>query len=167
MISAGSRIPDANFQIMTEFGPSGISTYEVFAGKNVVLFGVPGAFTPSCHHLHLPSYLDEYETLRNAGVDTIACTAVNDVFVLDIWAQASGAKDKILFLADGNADFAIAMGLGLDARDLGLGIRSRRYALWARDGIVQAINVEEDPSIAEISTAYGVLKMFNDWSQAI
>lgn len=166
MIAAGSRIPNANFNIMTEYGPSDITADEVFAGRNVVLFGVPGAFTPSCHHLHLPTYLEEYETLRNAGVDTIACTAVNDVFVLDVWARASGADGKILFLADGNAEFAAAMGLTLDARDLGLGIRSRRYALWARDGILQAINIEEDPTLAEVSTAYGVLKMFEDWTQA-
>jgi peroxiredoxin len=166
MISAGSRIPNANFNIMTEYGPSDITADEVFAGRNVVLFGVPGAFTPSCHHLHLPTYLEEYDTLRNAGVDTIACTAVNDVFVLDVWARASGANGKILFLADGNADFAAAMGLTLDARGLGLGIRSRRYALWARDGILQAIHIEEDPTLAEVSTAYGVLKMFNDWTQA-
>jgi peroxiredoxin len=165
MISAGSRLPNANFNIMTEYGPSDIATDEVFAGRNVVLFGVPGAFTPSCHHLHLPTYLDEYDTLRNAGVDTIACTAVNDVFVLDAWARASGAKGKILFLADGNAEFATAMGLTLDGRGLGLGIRSRRYALWARDGILQASNIEEDPTLAEVSTAYGVLKMFNDWMQ--
>lgn len=166
MISVGSRIPNIDFQIMMAHGPSNIPAQEVFTGKNVVLFAVPGAFTPSCHQLHLPTYLDEYETLRNAGIDTIACTAVNDIFVLDIWARASGANEKILFLADGSAEFATAMGLDLDARSLGLGIRSRRYALWATDGIVQAINVEDDPTIAEITTAYAVLKMFNNWTQA-
>lgn len=150
---------------MTEGGPCDISAGEVFAGKTVVLFGVPGAFTPSDHQFHLPSYLREYDTLREAGVDTIACTAVNDIFVLDVWARASGAHEKILFLADGNAEFASAVGLTLDARNLGFGIRSRRYTLWAEDGIVQAIDVEEDLTIAEVTTAYSVSKMFNEWTQ--
>lgn len=163
MISVGNRIPHANFQTMTEDGPSDISAFEVFAGKSVVLFGIPGAFTPSCHHLHLPSYLEEYDTLRRTGIDTIACTSVNDVFVVDAWAKATGGDGKILFLADGNADFAAAMGLTLDGRDFGLGIRSRRYALWARNGIVQLINVEEDPSATEMTTAYCMLNMFENW----
>jgi peroxiredoxin len=166
MISTGKRVPNTTFQTMTEDGPLEITAKEVFSGKSVILFGVPGAFTPSCHYIHVPSYLDEFETLRDAGIDTIACTAVNDVFVLDVWSQSTGAKDKILFLADGNADFALASGLALDARALGLGLRSRRYALWARDGVVQAINIEEDPNVAEISTAYGVLKMLHQWTQA-
>ncbi len=165
MISAGERIPDHEFQYMSAHGPSEISTGDIFAGRNVVLFGVPGAFTPSCHQLHLPSYIEEYETLRDAGIDIIACTAVNDIFVLDIWARASGAHEKILFLADGSAEFAAAMGLKLDARQLGFGFRSRRYALWARDGVVQAINVEDNPTLAEVTTAYCVLNMFKDWAQ--
>jgi peroxiredoxin len=166
MISTGKRVPNTTFQTMTEDGPMEITAKEVFSGKSVILFGVPGAFTPSCHYIHVPSYIDEFETLRDAGIDTIACTAVNDVFVLDVWAQSTGAKGKILFLADGNADFALASGLALDARALGLGLRSRRYALWARDGVVQAINIEEDPNVAEISTAYGVLTMLHQWTQA-
>jgi glutaredoxin/glutathione-dependent peroxiredoxin len=166
MIAIGQRVPDGEFLHMTENGPSDITCREIFAGKNVILFGVPGAFTPSCHYLHLPTFLEENDNLRRAGIDTIACTAVNDVFVLDAWAEATGAKDKILFLADGNADFAIAMGLGLDARGFGLGIRSRRYALWARNGIVKLLNVEEDPTVAEVSTAYTMLKMFNEWTEA-
>lgn len=166
MIAVGQRVPDISFLTMTEHGPTDITAREVFAGKSVILFGVPGAFTPSCHYLHLPSYLEEYDNLRRAGVDTIACTAVNDVFVMDIWAQNAGAKGKITFLADGNADFAVAAGLGLDARDLGLGIRSKRYALWARDGVVQVLNVEEDPTVAEVSTAYSMLRMFNEWADS-
>jgi peroxiredoxin len=121
MIAVGSRIPDFDFQMMTEESPSNISTDDVFAGKNVVLFGIPGAFTPSCYQLHLPSYIQEYDTLKNAGIDTIACTAVNNIFVLDIWARATGADQKILFLADGSAEFAAAMGLLLDARKMGFG----------------------------------------------
>ena len=165
MIAVGQRVSECDFLTMTESGPTDISARDVFARKNVILFGVPGAFTPSCHYLHLPSYLEEYDNLRRAGIDTIACTAVNDVFVLDVWSRSIGADGKILFLADGNADFALSMGLELDARGLGLGIRSRRYALWARDGIVQVINVEEDPTVAEVSTAYTMLKMFNEWNE--
>jgi peroxiredoxin len=166
MIAVGDRVPDCEFLIMTENGPSDITTREIFAGKSVILFGVPGAFTPSCHYLHLPSYIAEYDNLRRAGVDTIACTAVNDIFVLDVWARSTGGQGKILFLADGNADFATATGLALNGRGFGLGTRSRRYALWARDGVVQLLNVEEDPTVAEVSTAYTMLKMFNEWSEA-
>jgi len=114
----------------------------------------------------MPSYLDEYETLRRAGVDTIACTAVNDPFVLDAWAQATGAKDKILFLADGNGDFVEAMDLPFDGRHLGLGSRSRRYALWAFDGVVRVLNIERDPTKAEVTTAYAMLRMFETWNAA-
>ena len=166
MIAVGQRIPDCDFLTMTENGPTDITTQEIFARKNVILFGVPGAFTPSCHYLHLPSYIAEHDNLRRAGIDTIACTAVNDIFVLDVWAQSVGGKDKILFLADGNGDFAQATGLELNARAFGLGIRSRRYALWARDGVVQLLNIEEDPTVAEVSSAYTMLRMFNEWSEA-
>jgi len=166
MIAVGERIPNTTFQVMTEAGPNNVTAREIFGGKSVMLFGVPGAFTPSCHYLHVPGYLDELETFRRAGIDTVACTAVNDAFVLEIWAEATGAKDKILFLADGNAHFVTATGLELDASDLGLGLRSRRYAMWVRDGYVQALNVEEDPSIAEVSTAYAMLKTLNVWMEA-
>jgi peroxiredoxin len=166
MIAIGERVPNTTFQIMTESGPANVTAREIFAGKSVILFGVPGAFTPSCHYLHLPGILDEVETLRHSGIDTVACTAVNDAFVLDIWAEATGAKGKILFLGDGNGDFVTAAGLELDATALGLGLRSRRYAMWAYDGYVQALNTEEDPSVAEVSTAYSMLKTLNVWMDA-
>ena len=166
MIAVGERVPNTTFQVMTESGPTNVTAREIFGGKNVMLFGVPGAFTPSCHYLHMPGFIDEFETFRRAGIDTVACTAVNDAFVLDIWAEATGAKGKILFLGDGNAHFATATGLELDASELGLGFRSRRYAMWARDGYVQALNIEEDPSIAEVSTAYAMLKTLNIWMEA-
>ncbi|WP_088346587.1 MULTISPECIES: peroxiredoxin [Rhodomicrobium] len=162
--SIGSRIPAATFNIMTKTGPAEITTEDVFRDRSVVLFAVPGAFTPPCHFLHIPGYLEEYETFRNAGVDTVACTAVNDAFVLDVWADATDAKGKLVFLADGNADFVTAMGMRLDARALGLGIRSRRYALWAQDGIIRALNVEEDPTVAEMSSAHMMLKLFSEWN---
>jgi|EndMetStandDraft_8_1072994.scaffolds.fasta_scaffold91608_2 glutaredoxin/glutathione-dependent peroxiredoxin len=165
-IRVGSRIPYVEFLTMGRDGPLLITSEEVFRGRSVVLFAVPGAFTPSCHYVHMPSYLDEYETLRRAGVDTIACTAVNDPFVLDVWAQATGAKDKILFLADGNGDFVEAMDLPFDGRHLGLGSRSRRYALWAFDGVVRVLNIERDPTKAEVTTAYAMLRMFETWNAA-
>jgi glutaredoxin/glutathione-dependent peroxiredoxin len=166
MISIGERVPNTTFQIMTDQGPANVTAAEIFGGKSVMLFGVPGAFTPSCHYIHLPGFLDEIETLHQNGIDTVACTSVNDAFVLDVWAEATGAKGKILFLGDGNADFVSAAGLELDASELGLGLRSRRYAMWARDGYIQALNVEEDPSIAEVSTAYAMLKTLNVWMDA-
>lgn len=162
-VGIGSRIPAATFHIMTEAGPSEIGSEEIFSGRSVVLFAVPGAFTPTCHMIHMPGYLDEYETFREAGVDTVACTAVNDAFVLDLWADATDAKGKLLFLADGNAAFVRAMGMTLDATQLGLGIRSRRYALWAQDGVIRALNVEKDPTVAEMSSAQMMLTLFNSW----
>lgn len=166
MIAVGERVPNTTFQVMLESGPANVTAREIFAGKSVMLFGVPGAFTPSCHYIHMPGVLHELETLRSAGIDIVACTAVNDAFVLDVWAEATGAKGKILFLGDGNADFVQAAGLELDATALGLGLRSRRYGMWVRDGYVQALNVEEDPSIAEVSTAYAMLKTLNIWMEA-
>jgi peroxiredoxin len=165
-IGVGSRIPQVELQTPSEEGPVAITTDEVFRGRNVVLFAIPGAFTPSCHHVHMPSYLHEYETLRHAGVDIIACTAVNDAFVLGSWAKALGAEDKILFLADGNGDFVTAMGMVFNGRGLGYGWRSRRYALWAVNGVIRALNVEQDPTIAEITTAYAMLRMFETWNTA-
>ena len=166
MIAVGERVPNTTFQVMTELGPTNITAREIFGGKNVMLFGVPGAFTPTCHYLHMPGFIEEFESFRSAGMDTVACTAVNDAFVLDIWAEATGAKGKIQFLGDGNGDFVTATGLELDATELGLGLRSRRYAMWAQDGYVQALNIEEDPSIAEVSTAYAMLKTLNVWMEA-
>ena len=166
MVEIGERVPNTTFQIMTESGPANVVAREIFAGKSVMLFGVPGAFTPSCHYLHMPAILEEVETLHRSGIDTVACTAVNDAFVLDIWAEATGAKGKILFLGDGNGDFAAAAGLELDGTALGLGLRSRRYAMWVRDGYIQALNIEEDPSLAEVSTAYSMLKALNVWMDA-
>ena len=122
-VSIGSRIPAATFHVMTDAGVSEIDADEIFSGKSVVLFAVPGAFTPSCHFLHVPGYLEEYDSFRQAGVDTVACTSVNDAFVLDVWAEATDAKGRLLFLADGNAEFTTAMGMRLDGSRFGLGIR--------------------------------------------
>jgi glutaredoxin/glutathione-dependent peroxiredoxin len=141
-IKVGERIPTATLKQMTKEGPANVSTDELFRGKRVVLFSVPGAFTPTCHAKHLPGFLQNIDKLKGKGVDTVACLAVNDVFVMDAWAKASGASDKVLMLADGNADFTKALGLELDASGFGMGTRGKRFALIAKDGVVTHLNVE-------------------------
>lgn len=152
-IKIGDRLPQASFQVSTADGPSSKSTDDIFKGKKVVLFAVPGAFTPTCHLNHLPSYLARYDDLKAKGIDTIAVTAVNDVFVMKAWAEATKAAEKITFLADGSADFAKALGLSLDLNSRGLGIRSHRYSMLVDDGVVKLFNVEEVPSEANVSGA--------------
>jgi peroxiredoxin len=152
-IAVGDRLPDVTFKTMTAEGPQDVSTAAVFAGKKVVLFAVPGAFTPTCSKTHLPGYLAHYDEIRAKGIDTIAVTAVNDVFVMDAWAKASGAERKILFLADGSAVFAKALGLVLDATAGGMGIRSLRWSMVVEDGVVKSLEVEPKPSVAELTGA--------------
>ncbi|HUO94997.1 MAG TPA: peroxiredoxin [Steroidobacteraceae bacterium] len=141
-IKVGERIPAATLKHMTKDGPANISTDEIFKGKRVVLFSVPGAFTPTCHAKHLPGFLQNIDKLKSKGVDTVACLAVNDVFVMDAWGKASNVGDKVLMLADGNADFSRALGLELDASGFGMGTRGKRFALVAKDGVVTHLNVE-------------------------
>ena len=157
-ISVGDKLPEANFTVMTNDGPSGMSTSDVFAGKKVAAFAVPGAFTPTCHLKHLPGFLDHLNDFKDHGVDTIACIAVNDIFVLDAWAKNTGAEGKFLFLADGNGDFTKAIGLDFDASAVGLGMRSKRYAMLADDGVVKVLNIEDAPASAIISSADELLK---------
>jgi len=157
-ISVGDKLPEANFLVMTGDGPSGMSTSDVFAGKKVAAFAVPGAFTPTCHLKHLPGFLDHLNDFKDHGVDTVACIAVNDIFVLDAWAKNSGAEGKILFLADGNGDFTKAIGLDFDASAVGLGMRSKRYAMLVDDGVVKVLNIEDAPASAIISSADELLK---------
>jgi peroxiredoxin len=156
-ISVGDKLPEATFNIMTAEGPSQVTASELFDGRKVVLFAVPGAFTPTCHMKHLPGFVSHAAELKAKGVDTIACTAVNDVFVMNAWAEQSGAKDKITFLADGSANFAKAIGMDLDASGLGMGIRSKRYSMLVDDGVVKVINEEEAPGNAEVSSAETIL----------
>src|SRR6478609_6171440 len=137
-IKVGDRLPEAKFRVMTAEGPGWKTTDEVFKGKKVVLFAVPGAFTPTCHKNHLPGFLTNADTIKGKGVDTIAVTGVNDVFVMDAWKKASGADGKIEFLADGSADFAKALELSLDASAGGLGVRSNRYTMILWDGGLKA-----------------------------
>ena len=156
-ISVGDKLPDATFTTMTAEGPTQMTTADVFAGRKVVLFAVPGAFTPTCHMKHLPGFVAHAADLKTRGVDTIACVSVNDVFVLNAWADQSGAKDAVMFLADGSADFTKAIGMELDASALGLGIRSHRYAMLVDDGVVSVLHLEEVPSSADASSAEKIL----------
>lgn len=156
-IKVGDRLPEAKFKVMTADGPADRMASDVFKGKKVVLFAVPGAFTPTCHRNHMPGYVEHADAIKAKGVDLIAVTAVNDVFVMNEWKKASHADGKIEFLADGSADFAKAIGLDLDASGFGLGTRSKRYSMIIEDGVVKALNVEDVPSKAEASSAAHLL----------
>jgi peroxiredoxin len=155
-ISAGDRIPSATLQTMGEDGPAPITTDEIFAGKKVVLFAVPGAFTPGCSMTHLPGYVVNADKLKAAGVDTIACLSVNDAFVMDAWGKAQNAE-HILMLADGNGDFTRTLGLELDGTGFGMGLRSQRYAMIVDDGTVSVLNVEAGPGV-DVSSAETILE---------
>jgi glutaredoxin/glutathione-dependent peroxiredoxin len=157
-IAPGSTLPFAKFKIMTETGPSEISTDELFKGKKAVLFAVPGAFTPTCNNQHLPGFLQHAADFKAKGVDVIACASVNDVFVMDAWSKSTGAKGTIVFLADGNGDFAKAIGLDLDGVPIGFGIRSKRYAMLLDNGVVKALHVEDQPGSAIESSAERLLQ---------
>jgi peroxiredoxin len=159
MIKVGDRLPAATFRVLTAEGPKPLTTDDVFKGKKVVLFAVPGAFTPTCTKNHLPGFVANAAAIKAKGVQTIAVTGVNDQFVMDAWKKAtSGAEGKVEFLADGNADFAKAIGLTLDASGNGLGIRSKRYSMLVEDGVVKTLNIEEAPGKADLSGAENMLK---------
>jgi glutaredoxin/glutathione-dependent peroxiredoxin len=156
-IQVGDRLPQVTFRVMTPEGPAAKTTDDLFKGRKVVLVAVPGAFTPTCHRNHLPGYVQKLEQIRTRGVDAVLVTSVNDVFVMDAWGKASGAE-SIELLADGNGEFAQAIGLTLDRKDFGLGIRSQRYSMVVEDGVVKSLNVEDTPSKADISGAENLLK---------
>lgn len=160
-IKVGDRLPDAKFMTMGSEGPAALSTADIFAGKKVALFAVPGAFTPTCHQQHLPGFVDRIADLKAKGINTIACTAVNDVFVMDEWAKATGSHGKIVMLTDDNAAFAKAIGLDIDlnAPGIGLGIRSKRYAMLVDDGVVKVLNVDESPPTHDKSSAATLCSM--------
>jgi peroxiredoxin (alkyl hydroperoxide reductase subunit C) len=155
-IQAGDVIPSMKLTQATAEGPKETSTDEVFKGKTVVLFGVPGAFTPTCSAKHLPGYVQQAAALKAKGVDTIACMAVNDAFVMAAWAKDQGITDQVVMLADGSGAFTKAMGLELDLVARGLGVRSQRFALVAKDGKVTQIGIEA-PGAFEVSKAEAVL----------
>jgi peroxiredoxin len=152
MTKAGDRIPEGTFTRMTPTGPAPITTQEVFGGKKVVFFAVPGAFTPTCSKQHLPGYVTNADAIKSRGVDTIACLAVSDVFVMDAWGKAQGVGDKILLLADGSAEFVRTLGLEFDASKVGMGTRSRRFSMVVDDGVVKELNVEA-PGEFKVSSA--------------
>jgi peroxiredoxin len=143
MIKAGDKLPDVQFNVPTNEGMKAMRTADVFAGKTVALFAVPGAFTPTCSARHLPSFRDAAADLKAKGVDTIACTAVNDHFVMGAWAKEQGVADDILMLSDGSGEFARALGLDADFSKFGMGPRSKRYSMLVKDGVVKQLNVEE------------------------
>lgn len=157
-IQIGDRLPPATFTVMTADGPKKMTTQDVFGGAKVALFGLPGAFTPVCHGSHLPGFLAAVDSFKAKGVGKIAVVSVNDAFVMDAWAKATGADGKIVFLADGNADFAKAVGLSANLSERGLGIRSRRYSMLVDDGVVKKLNVEEAPGKVVASGAERLLE---------
>jgi len=156
-IKIGDRLPEATLRLITSDGPRPVTTGEFFKGKKIVLFGLPGAFTPTCHKNHLPGFVANEAAIKAKGVDLIAMTAVNDPFVLSAWAKASGSEGKIDFLSDGNADFAKAAGLEFDASAGGLGLRSKRYSMLVEDGVVTKLNIEDSPGKADVSSAEHLL----------
>ena len=155
-IKAGDKMPEGAFTRMTKDGPQKMTTEQLFGGKTVVLFSVPGAFTPTCDAKHLPGFVELADQIRAKGVDTIACMAVNDVFVMNAWGKSSSVGDKIVMLADGNGDYAKALGLELDAKGYGMGTRGQRFAIIVKDGVAKTVDVEA-PGQFKVSAADYVL----------
>lgn len=160
-ISVGDRLPDATFAVMGGEGPDQKTTADIFGGKKVVLFAVPGAFTPTCSKQHLPGFVTNADKIKAKGIDAIACTAVNDVFVMDAWGKSAGADGKVVMLADGSANFAKKLGLEMDLSERGLGMRSKRYAMIVEDGVVKALEIEDAPGSAEKSGAEAIAKLLD------
>ena len=157
-IAKGDSLPDATLRTVGPEGIESLSTKDVFGGKKVVLFAVPGAFTPTCHLKHLPGFIENAAAFKNKGVDEVVCVAVNDPFVCEAWAEASGAKGKVTVLSDGNAEFTKAIGMDFDGSGIGLGTRSKRYAMVVNDGVVEVLHTEDSPGVTEVSTAEAILK---------
>jgi peroxiredoxin len=157
MIKVGDRIPSVKLKHMTVEGIKDLTTDELFRGKKVVLFALPGAFTPTCSAKHLPGFVQRAAEIKAKGVDTIACLSVNDAFVMNAWSKDQKVEDKVLMLADGNGDFTRAVGLEMDGSAYGLGQRSRRYAMVVQDGVVKTLNVESLGAF-EVSSAEAILK---------
>jgi len=151
-IKVGDRIPSATLMQMGEGGPKPVSTDELFKGRKVALFALPGAFTPTCSAKHLPGFIQRHDALKAKGIDAIACLSVNDAFVMGAWGTQQGAGDKVMMLADGNGDFTRAVGLEMDGSKFGMGKRSQRYSMIVEDGVVKALNVEA-PGAFEVSSA--------------
>jgi peroxiredoxin len=155
-IKQGDRLPDLELQASSGKGIEKVQTSELFRGK-VVLFAVPGAFTPTCSAKHLPGFIDRADEIRSKGVDRIVCLSVNDAFVMDAWGKDRGAGDKVVMLADGSGEFTKAVGLDFDASNFGMGVRSQRYAAVIEDGVVKSLHVEK-PMQFEASSAEAILQ---------
>ena len=156
-IQPGDKLPDATLMHLTDAGPAPISTEELFGGKTVALFAVPGAFTPTCSNQHLPGFINKSEELRAAGVDTIVCMAVNDAFVMGAWGQQHDATGKVMMVGDGNAELSQKMGLSVDSSGFGMGTRSLRFSMIVRDGVLETLNIEKNPGQAVDSGAENLL----------
>ncbi len=161
-ISVGDRLPDATFMVMGAEGPEKKTTADIFGGKKIALFAVPGAFTPTCHQKHMPGFLNRLDDIKAKGVDGVACTAVNDAFVMANWAEATGAAGKVTMLADGSAAFAKATGLDIDLSDFGLGVRSKRYSMLVDDGVVKSLNIDDAPPAHDKSSADTLCSIIGD-----
>jgi peroxiredoxin len=160
MIAVGEKLPDATFKVKDDEGTKDLTTADIFAGKKVVLFGVPGAFTPTCSNNHLPGFLENFDAIRGKGVDTIAVVATNDHHVMQAWARFSGGEGKLLYLADGNGDFAQKTGLAADMSGAAMGTRVRRFSLIAENGVVTAVNVEPKAGVVETGAAKIIEQLF-------
>ncbi len=156
-ISIGDKFPKSTFKVMGSEGPEEINSQDIFDGKKIILFAVPGAFTPTCHLNHLPGYLDNLELLKSKGIDEIYVLAVNDVWVVDAWAKASGGKGQIGFLSDGSAQVTTSIGLNVDLAVAGMGIRSLRYSMILDNGVVKQLNIEGKPGEAIVSGAATII----------
>ena len=156
-IKVGDKLPEATLMTMTANGPAPITVDELFKGKKVVLFALPGAFTPTCSAKHLPGFIEHSAEFRAKDVDTVACLSVNDAFVMGAWGKSQNVGDKVVMLADGNGDFTKKVGLAMDGSKFGMGERSQRYAMLVEDGVVKALNIEK-PGAFEVSSAEAMLK---------
>jgi peroxiredoxin len=155
-VKVGDKVPSTNVKVVKESATEEVSTEALFAGKKVVLFALPGAFTPTCSAKHLPGFIEKAAELKAKGVDLIACLSVNDAYVMGAWGKAQGAGDKVLMVADGNGDFSKAMGLTVDLSQFGMGVRSQRYAAVIDQGVLKALEVEA-PGKFEVSSAEAIL----------
>ena len=156
-IKPGEKMPDAQLMHMSDAGPAPITTAELFDGKTVAMFALPGAFTPTCSNQHLPGFIQKSEELRSAGVDAIICLSVNDAFVMGAWGDQQGAGGKVMMVGDGNAELTEKLGLTMDGSGFGMGTRSLRYSMIVRDGVVETLNVEGNPGQAVDSGAENLL----------
>ena len=156
-IKIGDKIPSSSFQVMGVDGPALVSTGDLLDNRTVVMVAVPGAFTPTCHNHHVPGYLDNLDALKERGVDEVCIVSVNDMHVMSHWAKSSGGANKLTYLADGSGAFTKAIGLDIDLSELGMGLRSKRYSMLIKNGVVEQLNIEENPGVADISAAARIL----------